>query len=63
MDRGVSTQEVPKEEGAGDDEIVDPSCEDGRVGTDSGGRDWRIGRGISMAGDPVFVCQMQHEYA
>ena len=53
MDRGVSTREDPREEGAGDDEIVDPSCEYDRVGTNSGGRDWRVGRGISMAADPV----------
>ena len=52
-DRGVSIREVRKEEGADDDEIVDPSWEDDRVGTNSGGRDWRIGHGISTAGDPV----------
>ena len=53
MDRGVSAREDPREEGAADDEIIDPSCEDDGVGTNGGGRDRRIGRGISMAGDRV----------
>jgi len=52
-DIGVSTREDPKEEGAGDDEIIDPSCEDDCVGTSNGGRDWRVGRGMAMAGDPL----------
>ncbi len=53
MDRGVSTREDHREDGTGDDEIVDSSCEDDGVGTNSGGRDWRIGRGMSTAGVPV----------
>lgn len=40
MDRGVSTRRDHIEEGTGDDEIVDPSCEDDRVGTSCGERDW-----------------------
>ena len=53
MDRGVSTRRDHREEGTGDDEIVDPSCEDDRVGTNCGEPDWRTGRGISTTGDPV----------
>jgi len=39
VDRGSSTREDHRKEGAGDDEMVDPSCEDDRVGPNKGGRD------------------------
>jgi hypothetical protein len=36
MDRGVSAREDHREEGVVDEEIIDPSCEDDRVGINSG---------------------------
>jgi hypothetical protein len=53
LDGGVPTPEDPEEEGAGDDEIIDSSCEDDGVGISNGRRDWRLGCGISTGGDPV----------
>jgi len=53
VDRGVSARGDHIAEGVGDNDIIDPSCEDDRVGTTSGGRDGRFGCGVSTACGPL----------